>query len=195
MFLAAAALPSFADSIPYTKVGTVAPTVTTYASGNNGIDIYYYGSTAGFTDTIGVYDVQTQYNSGLILNNKTTAVGTEVVVGSTAGQINAGDQLIFYINSPDGIFASIAADSADGINHAYITSFSGSTLNGVKVPAGIFVGMEDENKSHSDLNYNDDDFIFTNVSAPAVTAEPASILMLGTGLLAGVAFLRRQTSL
>jgi hypothetical protein len=184
---------ALADSIPYTHTGTVAPTVPTYATSSSGVDLYYYGSTAGYTDYIGVYDLQTGYNSGLLFDNKTTSVGAEVVVGSKAGQINVGDQLVFYIDSPEGTFASTAAGNADGINHAYITSYSGGTVNGVKVPAGLFVGMEDENKSHSDLNYNDENFLVTGVSTSAVTPEPASLFLLGTGLIALVLVLMRRS--
>lgn len=186
------ASPLFAGSIPYANAGTVAATVTTYATTSQGIDLYYYGSTAGYTDYIGVYDVQTGYNSGLLFDNKTTAVGTEDVVGAIAGEIDAGDQLIFYIDSPEGIFASLAADSADGTNHAYTTSYVGGTVNNVAIPAGLFIGMEDENKSHSDLNYNDEDFTVTGASTSAVTPEPQSIFLFGSGLVLLIAFGRSR---
>lgn len=187
----ASASSAFADSIPYANAGTVAPTVATYAT-SNGVSLYYYGSTAGYTDYIGVIDLKTGYNSGSLLNNKTTSVGTEITVGTAAGQINTGDQLEFYINSPEGLFYSIGANSPDGINHAYITNYSGGTANGVKIPAGYFVGLEDEARGHSDLNYNDDDFIVTGISNTSVTPEPASLILMGTGVLAVVALSRRR---
>lgn len=193
-FVTASASSAFAGSIPYANAGTVAPTVTTYAT-TNGINLYYYGSTAGYTDYIGVIDLKTGYNSGSLLNNKTTSVGTEITVGTGAGQINAGDQLEFYINSPEGDFYSIAANSPDGINHAYITNYSGGTANGVAIPAGYFVGLEDEAKNHSDLNYNDDDFILTGISNTSVTPEPASLVLMATGVLGVVVLFRRRAAL
>lgn len=184
-------LSAHAGSINYAYAGTVASTVTTYATTGNGIYLCYYGSTAAYTDYIGVYDIANGYNSGLVFDNRTTSVGSKVVIG--AGLINTGDQLVFYIDSPDGIFGSNAGYSADGINHGYITAYTGGTINNVNVPAGLFVGMEDENKSHSDLNYNDDDFIATGVSTTAVTPEPASIFLLGTGLLACIGARNRRS--
>ena len=184
------ALSAHAGSINYANAGTVASTVTTYATTGNGVDLYYYGSTAAYTDYIGIYDTANGYNSGPVFDNRTTAVGSEVVIG--AGQINTGDQLVFYIDSPDGVFGSNAGYSADGINHGYITTYTGGTINNVSVPAGLFVGMEDENKSHSDLNYNDDDFVATGVSTTAVTPEPATIFLLGTGLLACIGVQNRR---
>lgn len=172
---------SRADTIPYAQAGTVAKQVATYAASGGGLDLYYYGSTAAYTDYIGVYDVQTSYNSGLLFDNRTTAVGTEKVVGAAPGQINAGDQLIFYIDSPEGIFTSVSQDSADGVNHAYVTTYGGGTLNGVPVPKGLLIGMEDESVGHSDLNYNDVDFVVSKATT-SVTPEPSSALLLGTGM-------------
>ena len=194
--LAACALPCMAGTIPYPNTGTVAPQVPTYASGSNGIGVYYYGSTANFTDFVEVYDLQTGYDSGEILNNHATALGAEVTVGATPGQINAGDQLVFYIDSPDGKFASLDAESADGVNHAYITDFAGGMLNSTSIPAGLFVGLEDEYAYFSDFNYNDDTFVFSGVSAPSVsssvTPEPGSLALFGTGLLGLGSLVRRR---
>ena len=197
LLLALPASSAFAGAIPYPNTGTVAPEVPTYAAANGGINIYYYGSTAADTDYVQVYDVQTGYNSGSILNNHATTVGTEISVGTGTGQINAGDQLLFYIETPSGQFASLASYSSDNINHAYITSFDGGTVGTTDVPAGLYVALEDLPYGASDLNYNDDTFVFTGVSAPtvsSVTPEPTSLALFGTGLLGTMGAVRRRMS-
>lgn len=192
LVLAVSANVVFAGAIPYPNIGTVAPQVTTYASGSAGVNVFFYGSTASYTDFVRVVDVQTGYSSGDIFNNHTTPLGTEITVG--AGSIAAGDQLVFYIDSPAGLFASIAADSADGVNHAYITGYSSGSLNGVAIPAGLFVGLEDVPYGSSDLNYNDDTFVFSGVTAPSVSAtpEPGSLALFGTGALGIAGVVRRR---
>lgn len=194
LFVFALATAAFADSIPYAHAGTIATQTAVYAS-SNGLNVFYMGSTAGYDDQIDVFDLNTGWDSGKILDNKATAVGTKLTVGTGAGQITAGDQLLFYIDSPDGHFASLAAYSPDGINHAYITQYAGGQANGVTIPAGLFVGMEDLPYRKSDLNYNDDDFVFSGVSTtkPAVTPEPWSVVLLSTGLLGTAVMKRRRT--
>lgn len=183
-----------ADSIPYAHVGTIANQTPVYAS-SNGLNVFYMGSTAGFDDQIDIFDLTTGWDSGKILDNKSTAVGTKLTVGTGAGQIQTGDQLLFYIDSPDGHFASLASYSPDGINHAYITPYAGGQANGVTIPAGLFVGMEDLPYGISDLNYNDDDFVFSGVSTskPAVTPEPWSVALLSSGLLCTAVVKRRRS--
>ena len=167
--------------------------MATYASNTSGgVNVYFYGSTAADTDYIQVQDVQTGYNSGDILNNHTSAQGQEVTVGTAPGQINMRDQLVFYIDSPEGLFASVASDSADGVNHGYVTNYTGGVAG---IPAGLFVGLEDESASHpSDFNYNDDTFVFTGVMAPTLSAtpEPGSLALLGTGTLSLLGLARRR---
>lgn len=184
----------------YSTPGKVAATYT-YTAATTGQEVgYFYGSTAGDTDLLGVWDNGVQLGTWA-LNNHTSTFGMSYDFGG----VKAGDTLVFALYDTNRKYTvySDPAMNSDGINHAYTTAFAGQTKGGMTIPVGTFVGFEDLLMPHSDLNYNDEDVVFSDlVATPGVggnpttaTPEPSSILLLGMGL-AGTAFglFRRKRS-
>lgn len=191
--LIAGSVSLLADPVPYPNVGTIAPTTALTASSTGDIIGYFAGYSASDDDSIRLLDVTTGYTSAFAFNNQTTSVGATFDFGA----VNAGDTLVFELeNSTYGaLLTSDPAYSDDGINHAYVTSFAGGTIatDGSTIfPAGIYVGMEDLPLSVSDLDYNDDTFVFTNVAANSPVPEPSSLMLFGTGLLGIAGAFRRR---
>lgn len=197
--LALGSVAAFADPVPYANAGTVAPTTTVTFSGATGtaITAYFYSVSAADSDSISILDATTGHYlipTGAF-PNQTSTVGSQVNFTADSGQtLSNGDLLVFELtNSSIGqTFASDPSLSADGLNHAYITPFSGSIANVVGTVTGTYVGMEDLPQGESDFDYNDDTFVFTQVTPVAPTPEPSSIILLGTGLLSAAGVLRRR---
>jgi hypothetical protein len=184
--LSAGSTALFADQIPYPNANHIAPTVPLVATADGEIMGYFYSASAGDTDYVQIYDVSTGMSSGWFFNNQNTPPDTP----QDFLQVNANDILVVELqndNLNNEVFASDPAYSADLVNHAYFTAFSGDGI----IPPGIFIGMEDLPEGSSDFDYNDDTFVFTNVSDPAVP-EPNSLALLGTGVISAAGLIRRR---
>jgi hypothetical protein len=187
-----------ASFTPYNNVGAPDSATNIVYTGANGAGIigYFYGASASDTDNVSVYDA----TAGVFLsnqhsfNNKTTAVGASVLF--TSGLLKNGDVLVFdlYNSSFAGdTLSSNPSTSPDGDSHAYFSAFDGN-IAGVGTVDGTYVGMEDLPASVSDFDYNDDTFVFTDVTVgdPTPAPEPSTFALLGTGLLGAAGVLRRK---
>jgi hypothetical protein len=189
-FLSAGSLAAVADAIPYGNVGTPAPTYNFTAIATGNVTGYFHSFSAADTDFVRMIDTTTNTVSNWYFENQTTPVGTT----ANFGAVNAGDNLVFEVlNTSDGnIYGSDPTYSPDGLNHFYSTPFTAANLNGVDFPNGIYLGAED--LFNWEFDYNDDNFVVTNVAATPAP-EPGSLLLLGTGAFGVVGILRRKMRL
>lgn len=182
--IAAAAMNASAGPIPYPTPGVLNPVTYAFTAASTGdVVAYFWGSTAGYTSTLSllVNGVDTGISG---LDNHASAYGAALNFGS----VNAGDSLVFRLNvltTGDSWYTDTGLNY-DGVNHVYSTNFDGDAT----IPVGTFVSFEDL-PFGGDYNYNDEDFVFTNVRDQNAVPEPLSALLVGAGLL-GVAALRRK---
>ncbi|SEF58773.1 DUF4114 domain-containing protein [Nitrosomonas ureae] len=186
-----------AASISYADQGTPVQNSYTFTATTTGyIGAYFQESSAAYTNALSllVNGVVTPQSSMGVLNNQTSNVGDYV----NLGYVNAGDILTFQLKVLDtgDIWNSNSASNADGVNHIYSTGFSGDTVLGI--PAGTYVGFEDVHGG-GDFDYNDQAFIFTNIStlaekhiSPVPEPETYSMLLIGLGLVAFTVHSRKR---
>lgn len=182
-----------ADPMGYGRAGTLATTMTLTATTTGDLTGYFAFSSAGGTDFVRIANLSTGYTSDWFFNNHATATGT----AQNFGHINEGDVLAVEIyNFAGQVYSSDPSRSADGINHAFMSHYSGGPFNGVNLPSGIYIGLEDLPYVGSDMDFNDLNILLTNADfTPAVAAhapEPGTFLLLGTGLVGAVGALRRR---
>ncbi len=81
-----------------------------------------------------------------------------------------------------------------GHNHIYSTPYTGTGPVVDSIPPGTFVAFEGfPGARPPDYNYNDEDFVFTNV-ATASSPEPATLSMVGMSIvgMCGYAWRKRK---
>jgi hypothetical protein len=172
-----------ASTIPYPDIGTTAPASVFTATATGDITAYFYATDAGYDSEIGM--LVNGVSTGVYgLWNHGSAHGDSIVLGS----VTAGDSIEFVLKvlTTSSSWYSVAADNSDGKNHTYATAFGGDAW----IPVGTYVAFEDL-PYLGDVDYNDHQFVFTNVSNHV--PEPAGIALFGLGLLA-LSFARKRAA-
>ena len=163
--------------IPYPTPGVENPVTYTFTAASTGtVTAYFAGSTASFVNELGM-----SVNGGAVasfgLQNNITPYGTAFNLGS----VNAGDTLVFVMHNIAPGLGNLYSDPSLNVpydgdgkvhNHIYSTPF---VTDGI-IPNGTFVAFEDlPATSPPDWNYNDEDFVFTNVAATPSVPVPAAV--------------------
>lgn len=178
------------DTISYQNSGEENIDLYTFTATSSGqINAYFYGSSAGYTNTLSllVNGVVTPETSAGVLNNHTSSIGDFVNLGF----VNAGDVLTFQLNvltTGNTWYSDMSLNTDKGTNHVYSTSFSGDTSH--NIPSGTLVGFEDLRRG-GDFDYDDEVFVFTNLNVSPVP-EPEAYVMLLIGLIWVSFTLRRR---
>ncbi len=174
-----------ADVIPYPNIGTANPVTYNFtAQGTGDVIAYFYTSSAGYDETI-----------GLLVNGVSTGITGLPNHGSAFGQAldlgfaNAGDTLVFtlHVSTTGDVFYSNSALNADGgFNHVYSTAYSG----GGGIPAGTFLAFEDLNGG-GDKDYNDTSFVVDPITSGVPEASTWAMMLIGFAGM-GLAAYRRS---
>lgn len=173
----------------YSQKGVINPTTYTFQAASSGkIEAYFAGETAGHTSVLGL-KVNGVEQGGYGLNNHSSAIGAR----HDFGNVQAGDTLTFVLKvlTTNIKFFSDSSQNPDGLNHVHSAAYGGGGL----LPEGIYVGFEDL-MGGGDKDYDDLQFVFTNVAAVATgtVPEPQTWVMMLSGFgLIGIAR-RRQKS-
>ncbi len=195
--LGSLALPTTAaaDYIPYAGVGDENDATYSFTAAATGdIVAYFYGQSAGYGSIIELWADGVFKGSGL--QNHDTAPGTALVLGS----VTAGQTLEFRLGvsfDPAGppplayTLSSNPLNNPGGSQHIYSSAYTADFA----IPDGTYIGFEDiQPITGSDYDYNDHQFVFTNVGVVTTPDGGATLALLGGALMALGAARRRFTN-
>jgi hypothetical protein len=110
----------------------------------------------------------------------------------------SGNAFGFYIDTPGGVFYSDSTLNIEGEDHMVAYEGTGDLVQlpghnaGYWVAEEYILGFEDlTGGSGSDFDYND---MVVMVQSVKPVPEPATLILVGSGLLAGAAFRRRRSA-
>ena len=158
---------------------------------------YFAGSTALFDNQLGLL-VDGVGTGKVGLDNHASSLGQSF----NLGHANAGQTLTFVLHnltlnrlaySDPTMNGSYDFNGSVGHQHVYSTAYTQtSPIIDPSIPAGTYVSFEDLLFPSSDFDYNDLDFVFTNVGvqqqtlatpAPIAGAGLPGLILVGGGLL------------
>ena len=172
----------------YSHPGTVNGASYTFeAIATGDVYAYFMSESAAYTEVLGMSTANSTTPIGAVgLNNQTSVRGQYIDLG----HVTAGEIVTFFIKVANtGLtFSSQKSLNADGTQHIYSTSYTGSVSP--YIPNGTYISFEDLTTKSSDHDYNDTAFVVTDVRA---VPEPAGLtLVLGGLALVGAAVRRRR---
>jgi len=190
---------------------TNAATYTFTATATGPVTAYFVGQSAGYGSVIGLsINGATPAFSSFGLQNHLSAPGDSFVLGN----VTIGDTLRFIlaVDTAGGtgpatagavdyyLNSDVSLNPVAGEQHVYSAPYAGGDPFGPSIqnpsggtfPAGTYIGFEDISPlSGGDKDYDDHQFLFTNVGVTSTPEGGATLAMMGMGLL-GVAVLRRR---
>lgn len=167
-----------AAAVTYSNTGSQNTDSYTFTATSTGqINGYFLGATAAYSNslTMLVNGVATPETSAGVFHNHSSAAGDFLNLGF----VHEGDDITFQLNvlTTGKTWSSDHSLNSDHTSHVFSTSFGGDMETGI--PAGTYVGFEDLIRG-GDFDYDDEAFVFTNISA---VPEPETYAMLLAGLL------------